>query len=63
MSNTPDGDLDISNSMLIKMDIVVASMHVRLDQPQSVNTGRLIRVIENPHVDIIGQPGVRIYPM
>ncbi len=59
----PDGSLDLSDETLKKMDIVVASMHVALDQPVSQATERLIRAVENPHVHIIGHPGGRIYPM
>ena len=59
----PDGSLDLPAEMLARMDIVVASMHVALDQPMEQSTARLIRAIENPYVNIIGHPGGRIYPM
>jgi DNA polymerase (family X) len=59
----PNGDLDLTEEMLQKMDIVIASMHVQLNQSQEKNTERLIRAIENPFVDIIGHPGGRIFPM
>ena len=49
--------------LLDRMDLVVASMHVQLDQPREVATARLIHAIENPYVNIIGHPGGRIYPM
>jgi len=45
------------------MDIVIASLHVHLDQKKPVLTDRLIRAIENPFVDVIGHPGGRLYPM
>ena len=59
----PNGAIDLSVSMLKKMDIVVASLHVELDQPREEITARLIRAIENPFVDIIGHPGGRLYSM
>ena len=59
----PDGSLDLPDEILQKMDIVVASMHVELDQPMKEATARLIRAIENPYVNIIGHPGGRIFPM
>ncbi|MDP2965937.1 MAG: PHP domain-containing protein [Pelolinea sp.] len=59
----PNGAIDLSAAMLKKMDIVVASLHVELDQPREEITARLIRAIENPFVDIIGHPGGRLYPM
>lgn len=59
----PDGEVDLSIVVLKKMDIVVASLHVELDQPRETITARLIRAIENPFVDIIGHPGGRLYPL
>jgi DNA polymerase (family X) len=59
----PDGSLDLPPEILQTMDIVVASLHVQLDQPRSVITNRLIKAIENPFVNIIGHPGGRLYPM
>lgn len=59
----PNGDVDLSPALAKKMDIVVASLHVELDQPREEITCRLIRAIENPYVDIIGHPGGRLFPM
>jgi DNA polymerase (family X) len=59
----PNGDLDLSTGMLQKMDIVIASLHIDLDQSQNNNTERMIRAIENPFVNMIGHPGGRIFPM
>ena len=59
----PNGDVDLSTALAKKMDIVVASLHVELDQPREEITCRLIRAIENPYVDIIGHPGGRLFPM
>ena len=59
----PNGEVDLSAAMMRKMDIVVASLHVELDQPCEEITSRLIRAIENPFVDIIGHPGGRLFPL
>jgi len=59
----PNGEVDLSAALAKKMDIVVASLHVELDQPREEITCRLIRAIENPFVDIIGHPGGRLFPM
>lgn len=59
----PDGEVDLSPAMMKRMDIVVASLHVDLDQPREEITSRLIRAIENPYVDIIGHPGGRLFPL
>jgi len=58
----PNGDLDLPENLLKRMDLVIASLHVELDQPRDVITQRLISAIENPHVDIIGHPGGRLIP-
>ncbi len=49
-----DGTLDLSDEMLSKLDIVVASAHSKLAQPSDVMTKRLVRAVANPHVDILG---------
>jgi DNA polymerase (family 10) len=59
----PNGDVDLTAAMMKKMDIVIASLHVALDQPREEITARLIRAIENPFVDIIGHPGGRLFPL
>ena len=58
----PDGSLDLPDWMLKKMDIVIASLHLDLDLPKEVMTDRLVKAIQNPHVDIIGHPGGRSLP-
>ncbi len=55
-----DGSLDLDDETLAWLDIVVASLHVSLRQPQRVVTDRLLRAIRHPHVDIIGHPTGRI---
>ncbi len=58
----PDGTIDTPNSALAELDLVVASLHTAIDQPQEVITARLIRAIQNPQVDIIAHPGGRLRP-
>jgi len=57
-----DGELDYPDEVLEKMDIVVASLHTSLRQPRERITERLLNVIRNPHVDIIGHPSGRLLP-
>ncbi len=45
-----------------QLDIVVASLHTSLRQPREKITERLINVIRNPNVDIIGHPSGRLLP-
>lgn len=57
-----DGHLDYDDETLRDLDIVVASLHTALRQDRARITERLIRAIENHHVDIIGHPTGRILP-
>jgi DNA polymerase (family 10) len=51
-----DGTLDLDDSTLAQMDIVVASVHSHFNQPSEEMTDRVLRAIENPHVRILGHP-------
>jgi DNA polymerase (family 10) len=55
-----DERLDCSDEFLESCDIVVASIHSALQKPASVQTGRLIAAINNPHVDVIAHPTGRL---
>lgn len=55
-----EGELDMEDSTLAELDIVVASVHSRFDQPSDVMTARLLRAIENPYVRILGHPTGRL---
>ncbi|WP_433972315.1 DNA polymerase/3'-5' exonuclease PolX [Tunturiibacter lichenicola] len=51
-----DGALDLEDSTLAQMDIVVASVHSHFNQPAEEMTARVLRAIENPYVRILGHP-------
>jgi DNA polymerase (family 10) len=51
-----DGLLDLEDSTLAEMDIVVASVHSHFNQPLGEMTARVLRALENPHVRILGHP-------
>ena len=51
-----EGQLDLDDSTLAQMDIVVASVHSRFDQPVEQMTDRILRALENPHTRILGHP-------
>lgn len=55
-----DGSLDISNSVLDKLDIVGAAIHSNFSQPIEVQTNRLIKAAQNPSVDILFHPTGRL---
>jgi DNA polymerase (family 10) len=52
----PDGSLDLADDCLAALDLVIASVHSAFDQDHQQMTDRLLRAIENPHVDILGHP-------
>jgi DNA polymerase (family 10) len=51
-----DGILDMDDEVLAQMDVVIASVHSRFEQPREEMTGRLLRAVENPNVRILGHP-------
>lgn len=57
-----DGSLDFPDDVLEKLDLVIASLHVSLQQPREQVTQRVLNAINNPHVDIIGHPRGRLIP-
>jgi DNA polymerase (family 10) len=50
----PDGTMDLADDCLAALDIVIASVHSAFNQDRQQMTDRILRAIENPHVDIIG---------
>ncbi len=55
-----DGSLDLSDSVLEQMDLVIASVHSHFNQSAEEMTSRLLKAIENPNVSIIGHPTGRL---
>lgn len=55
-----DGRLDFDDEVLAWLDVVVASPHAALGQEPKAATRRLIRAIENPHVNVLGHPTGRL---
>jgi len=55
-----DGSLDLPDEILAELDIVVAAVHSAMGQEQEKMTGRMIKAMENPHVDIIAHPTCRL---
>ena len=55
-----DGSLDLSDSVLEQMDVVVASVHSAFSQQREQMTDRLLRAISNKNVAILGHPTGRL---
>lgn len=49
-----DGSLDFDDSMLAKLDYVVASVHNLFNLDEKSMTRRICRAMENPHVTMLG---------
>jgi putative hydrolase len=60
-----NGRIDMSDKMLRKMDVVVASLHTPCIEPgtKEENTRALLQVMANPLVNIIGHPDDGRYPL
>jgi len=55
-----DGSLDLSDSVLEQMDIVIASVHSHFNQTPAEMTERLLKAIENPNTSLLGHPTGRL---
>jgi DNA polymerase (family 10) len=55
-----DGSLDISNSVLDRLDIVGAAIHSNFNLPVEAQTERLVQAAKNPSVDILFHPTGRL---
>ena len=55
-----DGSLDLSDSVLEQMDVVVASVHTAFNQENEQMTERLVNAISNKNVSILGHPTGRL---
>lgn len=55
-----DGTLDLSDSVLEQMDIVIASVHSHFNQSPAEMTDRLLKTVQNPNVSLLGHPTGRL---
>ena len=56
----PDGSLDLADSCLAELDLVIASVHSAFNQDRTQMTDRLLRAVDNPFVDVLGHPTGRM---
>ncbi|HET8680244.1 MAG TPA: DNA polymerase/3'-5' exonuclease PolX [bacterium] len=52
----PDGAVDYPDDLLAELDVVIASVHSRFKMDRDEMTRRIVRAMENEHVDILGHP-------
>jgi DNA polymerase (family 10) len=55
-----DGSIDIKDSVLQKLDFVIAGIHSHFKLSRDQMTKRMIKAMSNPYVDIISHPTGRI---
>src|SRR5579863_5425032 len=55
-----DGTLDLSDSVLEQMDLVIASGHSHFNQTPQEMTDRLLKAVENPNTSFLGHPTGRL---
>ncbi len=55
-----DGTLDLPDSILARLDLVVAAVHSRFNLPRVRQTERILRALENPLVRLLAHPSGRL---
>ena len=55
-----DGSLDLPDSALKRLDVVVGALHSRFDLPRAKQTARIMRAMENHHLGILAHPTARL---
>jgi len=56
----PDGSLDYPDEVLRELDIVLAAVHSRFRMSEAEMTARIVKAMENPHVDLVAHPTGRL---
>jgi DNA polymerase (family 10) len=55
-----DGTMDYPDEVLASFDFVIASVHSRFQLSEKEQTGRIVRALRNPWVDVLGHPTGRL---
>jgi DNA polymerase (family 10) len=55
-----DGSLDLPDSVLAKLDVVVAAVHSRFDLPRAKQTARILKALDHPMVNVLAHPTGRL---
>jgi len=57
---TKGGEVDMKDEILAKLDWVIAGVHSYLKMPKKIITQRIIKAMQNPHIDMIAHPTGRL---
>ncbi|WP_090692659.1 DNA polymerase/3'-5' exonuclease PolX [Paraburkholderia phenazinium] len=55
-----DGSLDLPDSILARLDIVVGAIHSHFDLPRAKQTARVLRAMDHPYFSILAHPSGRL---
>jgi DNA polymerase (family 10) len=55
-----DGELDLPDEVLSRLDVVVAAVHYKFDLSREKQTERVLRAFDNPRVSILAHPTGRL---
>lgn len=55
-----DGRLDLPDTVLARLDLVVAAVHSKFGLGRDQQTARILRALDNPHVTILAHPTGRL---
>jgi DNA polymerase (family 10) len=55
-----DGSLDLPDSILDRLDVVVCSVHYQFALPRAKQTTRILRALDNPRCNILAHPTGRL---
>jgi DNA polymerase (family 10) len=55
-----DGSLDLPDEVLKELDFTVCSVHYNLNFSQEKQTERILKAMDNPHMNILGHPSGRL---
>ncbi|HEU0234555.1 MAG TPA: DNA polymerase/3'-5' exonuclease PolX [Gallionella sp.] len=55
-----DGSLDLPDSVLARLDLVVGAVHSRFDLSRAKQTGRILRAMDHPHFTLLAHPSGRL---
>jgi DNA polymerase (family 10) len=55
-----DGSLDYDDKLLAELDFVIGSIHSRMAGDRKTLTKRVLKAMDNPHLDCIGHPTGRL---
>lgn len=60
-----NGDVDISDELLSKLDYAIISLHTKTTHPMTLteNTDAYIKAMDHPNVRIIGHPDDSVFPV